>query len=422
VAGREFDVVAFGATSVTGRRVAAYLQERSASTGLRWAAAGRDPEKLERVLSEEGVDAPATIVADVDDPEALREMAKRASVAVNLVGPYARHGEPVIAACVEVGCHYLDLTGEIPFARRIIDRFHAKARDAGVKIVQVCGYEALPPDLGVLLASEAARERFGETLSEAELESAYTQWPPGPLRPSDTMSGGTMQSMAGAAGDLDAAILTDPAALIEDRAAAEAVRARSPIRFAPRRGASGVLLAPMAPFAFINPAVIQRTAALVASERGEDFEPFAYREGVALTAAVLRPLRSTAAGIMTGLQLAMAAASRARPAIRSRASAVMGRALPASGFGPAADRLEPWRWRMTVFARTGAGHRIEVEIDGEGHPGYLATARMLGEAGMMIAEPGVTPKRSGCLTPATALGSGAIDRFEHGRLRFALRD
>jgi short subunit dehydrogenase-like uncharacterized protein len=75
-------------------------------------------------------------------------MAKRASVAVNLVGPYARHGEPVIAACVEVGCHYLDLTGEIPFARRIIDRFHAKARDAGVKIVQVCGYEALPPISG----------------------------------------------------------------------------------------------------------------------------------------------------------------------------------------------------------------------------------------------------------------------------------
>jgi short subunit dehydrogenase-like uncharacterized protein len=422
MAAREFDVTVFGATSVTGRRVAAYLGERSGHTGLRWAAAARDPDKLERVLSEEGIDPTATILADVGDRESLRAMAERASAIVNLVGPYARYGEPVIEACVEAGCHYLDLTGEIPFVRRIIDRYDAPARDAGVKVVQVCGYEALPPDLGVLLALEAARERFGEGLAEVELEAAYTRWPPGPLRPSDTMSGGTMQSMAEAAGDPDAALLTDPGALIDDPVAVDAVRARSPIRFGLRRGASGALVAPMLPFAFINPAVIQRTAALVAAERGEDFEPFAYREGVALTAGALRPLRSTAAGIMTGLQMAMAAASRARPAIRSRASAAMGRALPSSGFGPAAGRLEPWRWRLPILARTTGGHRIEIEIDGEGHPGYMATARMLGEAGTMVAEPGMTPDQFGCLTPATALGSEAIDRFKYARIRFSLGD
>ena len=42
--GREFDVVVFGATGVTGRQVAAYLT----GTDARWAAAGRDPAKLER--------------------------------------------------------------------------------------------------------------------------------------------------------------------------------------------------------------------------------------------------------------------------------------------------------------------------------------------------------------------------------------
>ena len=39
-----------------------------------------------------------------------------------------------------------------------------------MKIVQVCGFEALPPDLAVLLAAETARERFGEGLAEADLE------------------------------------------------------------------------------------------------------------------------------------------------------------------------------------------------------------------------------------------------------------
>lgn len=423
MAGREFDVVVFGATSVTGRRVAAYLDNRAGDAGLRWAAAARDPDKLERVLREDGVAQPATIIADVEDPTSLRAMVERTSVIANLVGPYARYGEPVIGACIEAGCHYLDLTGEIPFVRRMIDRFHVKAREAGVKVVQVCGYEALPPDLGVLLAGEAARERLGEGLAEVELEVAFTRWPPGPLRPSDLMSGGTMQSMAMAAGDPDGARLTDPGALIEDTAAAEAVRVRSPIGFRPRRGASGAWVVPMAPFAYINPAVIHRTAALVADGRGENFEPFAYREGVALAPSdALRPLRSLAAGFVTGTQIVMAAASRARPAIRSRASAAMGRILPSSGFGPAAERLEPWRWRMSIFARTTGARRIKVEIDGEGHMGYLATSRMLGEAGMIVAEPGLTPDEFGCLTPAIAIGSATIDRFAHAGLRFSLRD
>ena len=51
MAAREFDVVVFGATSVTGRRVAAYLDDRAGDADLRWAAAARDPGKLERVLT-----------------------------------------------------------------------------------------------------------------------------------------------------------------------------------------------------------------------------------------------------------------------------------------------------------------------------------------------------------------------------------
>ena len=43
---RDFDVVVFGATGVTGRRVSAYLAEQ----GARWAAVARDPGKLEHRL------------------------------------------------------------------------------------------------------------------------------------------------------------------------------------------------------------------------------------------------------------------------------------------------------------------------------------------------------------------------------------
>jgi short subunit dehydrogenase-like uncharacterized protein len=75
---------------------------------------------------------------------------------------------------------------------------------------------------------------------------------------------------------------------------------------------------------------------------------------------------------------------------------------------------------MTVEGRTAGGHTVRVDVDADGHPGYLATARMLGEAGLLLAESGATPEGSGCLTPATALGTGSADRFERARLRFSV--
>ena len=63
-----------------------------------------------------------------------------------------------------------------------------------------------------------------------------------------------------------------------------------------------------------------------------------------------------------------------------------------------------------------------VRVDAEGHPGYLATARMLGEAGLLLAEEAATPQRAGCLTPATALGTASAPRFERARVRFGVGD
>jgi short subunit dehydrogenase-like uncharacterized protein len=44
---------------------------------------------------------------------------------------------------------------------------------------------------------------------------------------------------------------------------------------------------------------------------------------------------------------------------------------------------------------------------------------MIGEAGLLIAEPGATPERAGCLTPAIALGTESVPRFERAGLRFS---
>jgi short subunit dehydrogenase-like uncharacterized protein len=418
MAARDLDVVVFGATGVTGRRVAGYLFERAGETGLRWAAAARDADRVARVLGEIGVSAPETIVADVADADSLAAMVSRTRVVLNLVGPYTLYGRPVIEACVAGGAHYADLTGELPFVREIVEDFHGPASQAGVKIVQVCGFEALPPDLLVALAAEQAGAQWGEGLAAVDLEAGFVP-PPGLPRPSDGISGGTFQSLSAVAGADGAALITDPALLITDPAVAAAVRRVSPIELTPRRGARGAVIAPMSPAPFINPAVIHRTAALKAAADGRPAEPFRYREGMAIDGrAASAPARWAVAGALSATQVGLRALARARPAVRRPIASALARVGPSSGFGPAAERLEGWRWTMTAFARTTGGRELELILQADGHPGYLATARMLGEAGMLLAEDAATPATAGCLTPASALGTGSAARFERAGVRF----
>jgi short subunit dehydrogenase-like uncharacterized protein len=288
-----------------------------------------------------------------------------------------------------------------------------------VKIVQTCGFEALPPDLAVLLAAETARERWGEDLAEADVDIVTSQ-PAGRIGPQDLISGGTLQSMAEALAEEDAAQVADPAALIMDPELAAAVRRRSPIALAPRTNARGDVIAPMTPIAFINPAVIHRSVALLAAERGGG-EPLRYREGIAIPGGnATLPLRYAAAGALAGMQAGFRGLTHAPQAIRQRSAAVMRKVLPSSGFGPSGEKLDEWSWHLTADARTAGGHQVRVDLDADGHPGYLTTAKLLGEVGLLLGEDGATPARGGCLTPATALGTASLDRFERAGARFTV--
>ena len=177
----------------------------------------------------------------------------------------------------------------------------------------------------------------------------------------------------------------------------------------------------MAPAAFINPAVIHRSAQLSASAHGEHFTPLRYREGIALRGGPASlGLRFGVAGMLAATQAGLRGMTRASPAMRQRLAEGLGKIVPASGFGPAAERLEGWRWTMSVRARTASGRECSARGEGDGHPGYLSTARMLGEAGIMLSREGLAPQGGGCLTPAIALGSGGAERLQRAGVSFSL--
>ena len=74
-------------------------------------------------------------------------MAARTQVVVTTVGPYARYGMPLVAACAAAGTDYADLTGEAMFIRETIDLYHKQAADTGARIVHCCGFDSIPSDL-----------------------------------------------------------------------------------------------------------------------------------------------------------------------------------------------------------------------------------------------------------------------------------
>ncbi|HLM25375.1 MAG TPA: saccharopine dehydrogenase NADP-binding domain-containing protein [Thermoleophilaceae bacterium] len=134
-------VVLYGATGYTGRLVTDELRRR----GLDFVLAGRNAERLHALAEERGGGAP-TRVASVADAAALSEMLEDASVVVNCAGPFNRAGEPVVAAAVRTGTHYVDSTGEQSFMKLAFDRYGEAAERRGVALVPGMGFDYAPGD------------------------------------------------------------------------------------------------------------------------------------------------------------------------------------------------------------------------------------------------------------------------------------
>src|SRR5256714_555044 len=178
----DHDVVVFGATGYTGALTAEYLAANAPSE-TRWALAGRNREKLERLRERLGVDVPL-LHGDVGDADSLRAVAEATKVVITTVGPYINYGEPLVAACAEAGTAYVDLTGEPEFVDRMYVRHHARAAETGARIVHACGFDSIPADLGALFTVEQLPEgvplrvecfvRVGGSPSGGTVHSAIT--------------------------------------------------------------------------------------------------------------------------------------------------------------------------------------------------------------------------------------------------------
>ena len=396
----DFDLVIFGATGFTGRLVAEYLLKKG--TALRWALAGRSRAKLESVRAElasahaAAKDLPL-VVGDSLDPTAVDAMVRRTRVVCSTVGPYARYGGPLVAACASRGVHYCDLTGETHFIRRIIDANHAQATASGAHIVPCCGFDSIPSDLGVLMLHEHLASQ-GKTLAQARFRLVHM---------SGGASGGTIASMMGLLEDAkDPAVrrvLGDPYGL--DPKGSPRGPDGSDQRGPKHDADTGRWTAPFV-MAAINTRVVRRSNALLDFAYGKDFRYDEAMETGSGAAGLARAVGMTA-GI--GAALALGATSPGR--------ALLSRFLPAPGEGPSREQRERGSFRVEIRATSTAGDHLVGVVAGKLDPGYGGTAVMLGESALCLAEDRLPP-RGGVLTTASCMGATLVNRLRAAGMTF----
>ena len=142
------DVLLFGATGYTGTLTAHALARR----GTSFAIAGRDPARLERLAAETG--GPETHVVAVGDVDTLVAALQDAGALITCVGPFKDLGTTAVVAALRAGKHYVDSSGEIDFIGGLIDEYDEKARSAGIVMAPAAGFDEVPSDLAVTLATE----------------------------------------------------------------------------------------------------------------------------------------------------------------------------------------------------------------------------------------------------------------------------
>jgi len=363
----EFDIVLWGGYSFVGKLVAEHLYQRHGVDGnLCWAIGGRNKSKLEAVRTSLGVGAEELplVVGDAHDRQFLASMVESTKVVLSTVGPYMLYGKELIEACAASGTDYCDLAGEIPFIQEMMDLHTEEARATGARLINCCGVDSLPSDLGVRCLNEIALKQFGYGIARVTNEVKSFK---------GLFSGGTIASLGGMHNDAAhdnsvAAILDNPYAICPPECRSGVTQ---PDINAVRQSESGSWLAPFF-MAIVNTRVVHATNAHLDYPYGKDF---IYDESWDLGSK--RAAQVTAWFFRTFYR-----AYRSRP-LRALLNATV---LPKPGEGPSIKARKEGEFEFHLFANTRAGDRLTLSVSGDQDPGYGASSRMIGEAAVCLAQ------------------------------------
>lgn len=137
----------YGANGYSGELIA----REAAARGMRPILAGRNAERISSLAGELGLEHR---VFDLSTPEHVALALDGVDLVLHCAGPFSATSAPMIAACLDSGTHYLDITGEIA----VFEHAHSRGVEAFTKNVVICpgvGFDVVPTDcIAVTLKKE----------------------------------------------------------------------------------------------------------------------------------------------------------------------------------------------------------------------------------------------------------------------------
>ena len=393
-----YDVVLCCVSGFVGKQTVRYFAER-AGDEVRWAIAGRDRDKLESVRVEAGINVDI-LVADSQDLAAIDAIVSQTRVLLNTAGPFALYGDAIVDACVRYRTHYVDITGETPWVKGLIDRHHLQAATDGTRIIPCCGFDSVPSDLGAYLLVRYL-QRLGTNCTQVK---AYYQAAGG-------FNGGTLASGLNIfdRGELD--LVSNPFLLNPPESVPTDIdRDRDPT--APQYDVE--METWVAPFfmGVVNTRIVRRSWALFDRWQEPYGTDFSYQEYFKFDP----PWAWLQSAAMVG-GMAVIGGAIAIPPLRSLLESI----IPQVGSGPTEQTMNEGWFRCELLGWGSQGQRVRGLIADAGDPGNRATVKFVCESALGLAVdvdrlPGGV-QRGGILTPATGLGDVLVERLKQAGMR-----
>ena len=388
---KEFDIIIWGATGFTGRLVAEYIFKNYSSEKLNWAIAGRDKKKLINVRDEIADENIPIIIADSFDEVSLTKMTQKTKVICSTVGPYSKYGSLLVKSCIKTNTHYCDLAGEAQWIRKIVDTYHQEAKNKKIRIVNSCGFDSIPSDIGVYFIHKNLPD-INIKLDKISMRVSGFK---------GSLSGGTYASMnniitEASKDSLIRKILTNPYGLNpEGQRSGPDKRDLNKVKYDED---SKSWIAPFM-MAGINTKIVRRSNALSNYSYGKNFT---YDESVMTGDGFKGRIKA----IISVLPLIFLSA---KPG--SLLKRIFNYFTPKPGQGPNENERENGYYSMRFYIRYNDKSRALVRVTGDRDPGYGSTSKMLAESAICLSKDSLKDTY-GVITPSIAMGDQILDRLQ----------
>ena len=390
---KKFDIIIWGASSFTGKLVTEYIFNKYGSSKIKWAIAGRNLDKLERIRSEVADKNIPIFIADSFDEDSLSKFVKKTNVVCSTVGPYSLYGTKLVKLCVENNTNYCDITGEAHWIRTIIDSFHEKAKSKKIKIVNSCGFDSIPSDMGVYFIQNEIKKVYKNYARSIKMRVAGIR---------GGISGGTYGSINNLLKEAYAdksvfKVLNNPYGLNpKDKMVGSDKKDLRKIIF-DKESNSWIY-----PFimAGINTKIVRRSNALSNFQYGKDFR---YEEAMMSG----RGISGLWKAILAIFPLAMVSLNP-----NSFLKKIVNSYMPKPGEGPGIDKRKNGFYNLRFYITIDEKRKAFAKVIGDSDPGYGSTSKMLAESALCLAFDKL-PEKYGVLTPSVAMGDSLLKRLQN---------